>query len=252
MIERIEKPVLVKCGVLFGLMVLVLALCKVFPNAATGRQTGMVLNPPPRVPGHVTVVVEAARDEKKMLPKDTGIEKRSYVPLEHVDFTTDPPSVTEEGMLKAIHATLILSGNDPRSLHKPEVCLDAQGWVISRKEVVELTVNGRPLEVMDFTMFRNERGKDGKTPVRRRAHYVYWWIGKERSTPHDWERILRSDLDNLLHNINNRWGYPSVLVYVDRDEPGGDQAASERAYDWIRDYAPLFQKSLMDEPIGAP
>ena len=39
-----------------------------------------------------------------------------------------------------------------------------------------------------------------------------------------------------------RWAYPSVMVWVDNRTEEGE--AQERAYNFIRKYAPDFQKSL--------
>ena len=54
----------------------------------------------------------------------------------------------------------------------------------------------------------------------------------------------------MFRNVNDRWGYPSVQVMVDpvysREE--GREEARERALEFIRDYAPGFQKSLGATP----
>ncbi|NIP94892.1 MAG: exosortase-associated EpsI family protein, partial [Akkermansiaceae bacterium] len=211
-----------------------------FPNAATDPQTGMRLRLPESIPGYQSRRIEPRKLELKWLPPDTGILKRYYSPID------------AESDYEGLFATLILSGNDPRSLHKPEVCLDGQGWRIPRRQVVSLEVNGRDLEVMDFTIVTDQKSETGAL-VTVEAHYVYWWIGKDRSTPRDWDRIIYSDLDNLLRNVNNRWGYPSVMVYVDpsKEREQAHKEAQERAYDFIRNYAPVFQKSLSDPPASS-
>lgn len=233
-----EKRTIAKSCTLWGLVVVVVALCNAFPNAATNWQTGMWLRLPESVPGHIVREREPDKEELDILPSDTGIVKRSYIPRD------------AESPYEWVHATLILSGNDPRSLHKPSVCLDAQGWVITDKQVKKLEVNGHDLEVMDYTMYRDQKNEGGEL-VRIHSHYVYWWIGKDRSTPHDWKRIVFTDLDNLLRNVNNRWGYPSVMVQVDPEQEDGEEVARERAYDWIREHAPHFQKSLADPPADS-
>lgn len=237
----ISKSVLWKCITLAALMGATLAMCWAFPNAATDPQTGMVLELPETIPGHTGHHREPGEKELEWLPEDTGILKRLYQPVD------------SESPYEWISATLILSGNDPRSLHRPEVCLDGQGWRIIKREVVELDVDGQPLEVMDYWLERTEKDEDGEL-FYIRTHYVYWWIGKSRSTPHDWQRILYTDLDNLLRNVNNRWGYPSVMVQVDPTIPDQAQAhreAQERAYEFIRNYAPVFQKSFSENADSA-
>ena len=223
-----------------------IAFCMLFPNAAENSAAGMVLRLPGReeVPGYLGFERPISKEEKKWLPEDTGIKKMLYVP------TASRASNEAEAAEAGISVSLILSGMDRRSLHRPEVCLRAQGWRIAGKETVTLSVAGQDLKVMDFTLLRKVNEEDGS--VRNvRAHYVYWWIGASRSTPSDFERILYTVLDNMFRNVNNRWGYPSVLVYADlegKKTPGeiadADDKARKRAFSFIQQNASLFQKSL--------
>ena len=79
--------------------------------------------------------------EKKWLPSDTTYLKMTY---------------KEKGLnealasYRALHATLIVAGSDSRSLHRPQVCLTAQGWAIAQKEVVALQTTGGELSIMNF------------------------------------------------------------------------------------------------------
>lgn len=124
------------------------------------------------------------------------------------------------------------------------MCLDGQGWDIWKREVVTIDIDGTPLDVMDFHLRKKQPREDG-TLKEYRAHYFYWWVGKNSSTPHDVQRILISVLDNMFRNTNNRWGYPSVLVNVDVERgEAGEQEARARAIDFIRRYAPVFLKSF--------
>ncbi len=228
-------------AILKSALVLLLAgttigLCMAFPNAATDPATGMVMELPDRIPGCGTYEPPVSDEEKKWLPGDTGIMKRMYYPLTSRD--------GEEARQRAILATLILSGTDRRSLHRPEVCLDGQGWEIWKREVETLAIGDGTLDVMDFYLRKKIHQQDG-TLKQVRAHYVYWWIGKSTSTASDFERILITVLDNMFRNINNRWGYPSVMVNVDTDAgEGAEEEARQRAFEFIRQYAPMFQKGL--------
>lgn len=222
-------------------LVLVLAgttigLCVAFPNAATDPETGMVMSLPDRIAGCSTYEPPVSDEEKKWLPADTGILKRMYYPVTAVD--------AEEARARSIVATLILSGTDRRSLHRPEVCLDGQGWEIWKREVETLSIGDETLDVMDFHLRKKVHREDG-TLEQVRAHYIYWWIGKSTSTPSDFERILITVMDNMFRNVNNRWGYPSVMVNVDLSKgEAAEEESRQRAFDFIREFAPLFQKSL--------
>lgn len=240
------RHAIVRSGVALLLVSLTIVFCVCFPNAAENSAAGMILKLPGRdaVSGHVGFVRPVTKEEKKWLPEDTGILKMLYVPKESK--ASNESEATEAG----ISASLILSGTDRRSLHRPEVCLRAQGWRIAGKEVVDVSVGDQKLSITDFTIVRKLNEKDGV--IRNiRAHYFYWWIGAKRSTPSDFERILFTVLDNMFKNINNRWGYPSVMVYAELEEgmsmeeiQESDQKARVRALNFVRQHAPIFQKSL--------
>lgn len=239
------KQSLWRSGVVVGLAVVTVGLCNLFPNAAENSEAGMVLKLPGRdgVAGYVGYSLPPSEEEKKWLPKDTGLLKMQYLPEE-----MDPRN--RDALEHGISASLILSGNDRRSLHRPQVCLRAQGWHIAKREVVTVKVAGQDLEVMDFTLRRKINNEDG-TVTNVRAQYVYWWIGAKTTTPSDFKRILITVLDNMFKNINNRWGYPSVLVYADvegkitaEEIATADAEAREKALGFVQNHAPLFQKSL--------
>ena len=240
------RHAVIRSGVVMLFASVTIALCVCFPNAAENSASGMLLRLPDRdgVSGHVGFPRPVSKEEKKWLPGDTGILKMLYVPKNLQ--VSNEAEATEAG----ISASLILSGKDRRSLHRPEVCLRAQGWRIAGKETVDVSFAGKEIKVADFALTRKVNEEDGS--IRNvRAHYLYWWIGAKRSTPSDFERILFTVLDNMFRNINNRWGYPSVMVYAQLEDgmtpdeiKDADQDALKRAIGFVEQYAPMFQKSL--------
>ena len=86
-----------------------------------------------------------------------------------------------------------------------------------------------------------------------RAHYVYWFVGNDISTPSNLDRQLLSLRDSVLRNVNHRWAYPSVMARV-TDNLTSQQSGERRRDDaetvkmilsLIRSLAPRFQKDLM-------
>jgi len=222
---------LVRVQIMLLLGASTIMLCVAFPNAATNPEAGLVMQLPEHISGYVGFPREVSEEERYWLPWDTEMLKREYQPI----------GVTNESQtwLRSIAVTLILSGSDARSLHRPEVCLDGQGWDITGHEVVTLDVNGKPLPVMDLFIERTIERANGDLWTLR-ANYLYWWMGKEEATPHTWNRVLLSSMDNVFKNVNNRWGYPSVMVYTDENETGGRDAARQRAFYFIENYAHVF------------
>lgn len=216
-------------------------LCHIFPNAATTPESGLVLWLPDEILGSYSEERELSDEEKKILPPDTTKLSKSYIEKYLPDDTA---------RYRALSATLILAGADKRSLHKPEICLVAQGWTITKSEPVKLETKGGELEVMHLHLKRQMQSESEK-PVFQRAHYVYWWVARNESTAFSNKRLLISAYNNIFKNLNDRWGYPSIMVMT--DERYGDQGNEEsiqRAYDFINEHAPSFQKSLgaVDRP----
>lgn len=219
-----------------GLVAVTVGLCQMFPNAALDPESGVVLELPQVIPGYTSREVEMSDAEKYWLPPETSSVKRVYTPIHG----TTPSDRFYGGLT----ASIILSGADRRSLHRPEVCMTGQGWTIEKQEVVSLETEGGPLDVMDLHLKRKITEEDG-TEWYLHANYIYWWVGKEVSTPHSWKRILMTSLNNMFRNVNDRWAYPSVMVYTAKDSGNvGRVASRERALSYIKRYAPTFQKSL--------
>ena len=209
-------------------------LCQEFPNAATDPQSGMVMKLPKEIPGHVGFSREVSEEEKVWLPSDTEMLKMAYYPKN--------ARSQEEAVNRSISATLILSGSDQRSLHRPEVCLDGQGWAITDQPIVQLEVNGKKLKVKDLHLQRTQTQED-KSLKTIKAHYIYWWVGSNVSTADTAKRALISVKENILHNRNTRWGYPSIMTYVDSDRGEEREDAQKRIYSFLENYGAGFLKN---------
>ena len=228
--------------------------CLLFSKSPTDPRAGIVVWLPRSIPAHWGEEGSMGVAETAWLPDDTTFLKMTYFEKGFRRETT---------IKRALHATLIVAGSDSRSLHRPQVCLTAQGWTISKRELVTLKTSGGPLEVMDFHLNRFEKNADGSVRLNFRgnkvvthAHYVYWWIGPSSTTASDEEKVWSSVWNSILNGENERWAYPSVMVQVD-ERPGheiGDRDARRRAFDFIKEYAPSFQRSLgaQDRPDARP
>ena len=202
--------------------------------------------------------------EKRWLPEDTSFYKLSFADpdlLREAQSLNSFGSLGRENELRAayseaydygISATLIVAGSDSRSLHRPQVCLGAQGWRIGKREVMTIETSGGDLEVMNFHLAMNPKGENGEgirdkngDLVERKANYFYWWIGPDATTASDEKRVWIETWRSILKGRRERWAYPSVMVYVNPAE--GEEAstnACERAISFISEVAPGFQKSL--------
>ena len=138
--------------------------------------------------------VSASEGERAILPKDTEMAKEQY----------------QSSSGQFLSAQIVLAGGEKRSIHRPEICLPAQGWTLESGKVVPVKLsNGRELEVMRLTARRPVVLKDG-TKTELENVFYYWFVGKNVTTPYHLRRILLTNLDMVLHNVNHRWAYVVV------------------------------------------
>ncbi|HCN78020.1 MAG TPA: hypothetical protein DIT13_12605 [Verrucomicrobiales bacterium] len=218
-----------------------LAVCRLSPELSAGSEAGVVMTLPERTSLFMGRSEKPDTVEKTLLPADTQIVKMRYA-------TPRPPEERDR-----VDVTLVLAGAERRSIHRPEVCLDGQGWTILEQRVVPVELpGGCVLEVKDLLIEREWLDDAGGRRMLR-AHYVYWFVGSDVSTPNNWTRVWLSSWDNVLRSVNHRWAYPSLTAWVtegwDPALTGQRQRTSEQTLELIknliRELAPGFQKGLM-------
>lgn len=228
--------------ILFALCGMTLLLCQFSPQPKGANEVGVPAELP-MVAGSFVGEAEPPSDkERELLPADTLIVKREYRTPGRSNATRD-----------LAHASLVIAGNDSRSIHRPEVCLDGQGWTITDSRVREVKLlSGEVLRVRDLAIEREVLLADG-TKLPLRAHYVYWFVSADVSTPNNLDRQLISLRDSVLRNVNHRWAYPSVMARVtDNLTPQqsgerirNDAETVQMILSLIRSLAPHLQKREM-------
>jgi len=227
--------------VLIAAVSLAVLACRFSPEVRAGNVAGVVMELPAGIGRFIGDNEEPDKVEKEVLPADTQIVKMRYR-------TTAIPQMRDMA-----NVTLVLSGAERRSIHRPEVCLDGQGWTLLEARTVPVEIApGRMLEVKDLFVERPWLVKNG-TQKMLRAHYVYWFVGTDVTTPSNAERVWLTSWDNIARNVNHRWAYPSVTAWVtenfDPKESGQRRRNSEETMQLItgliRDLAPRFQREFM-------
>jgi hypothetical protein len=73
--------------------------------------------------------------------------------------------------------------------------------------------DGQPLQVMKLIIGRPVTLQNGQQKELT-SYFMYWFVGKDTTTPYHLVRILKTNLDMLLHNTNHRWAYVIVSAPV--------------------------------------
>lgn len=164
-----------------------------------------------------------AAAEKALLPPDTILLKKQY---------HDP-----EG--HSIFASVVLSGKERASIHRPEVCLVGQGSEITKRYILPVNLEGRgELDTMMMTLSHRRHDASGNV-IEGASYYDYWFVGNGRETPHHWQRMLWMATDRILFNRAHRWAYIAVAGQRRADT---DEYKAEAA-DFISRLHPLMSIS---------
>jgi len=227
--------------IILALCGLTALLCHSSPAARGGDDAGVTAELP-LVAGTYVGEAESQSDmEKKLLPGDTTQIKRTY--------RTPGRRVEERDVA---HASLVIAGQDTRAIHRPEVCLPGQGWTITDSRVLPVELpTGQQLYVRDLSLERLDQRSSDRRVLK--AHYIYWFVGKDVTTTSDAKRQWLSFSDSVFRQVNHRWAYPSVMAFVTRGMDPRQSGQRERTdtqtigmlLDLVRNLAPKFQKNLM-------
>lgn len=158
-----------------------------------------------------------ALGEHNILPPDTLIDRKLY---------TNPGG-------EQVYATVVLSRSEQKSIHRPQQCLPAQGFVIESTRVMAIPLPKRA--PLDLTVLRAERQTGG---AGARIVYAYCFAGGGRETASNTRRLLWMAWDNLVHGYRARWAYVSVQTA----DPGNGRTAEPRLAGFIRAVYPLIHR----------
>jgi hypothetical protein len=159
-------------------------------------------------------------EEYEQLPKDTEFIKSIY----------------QSAAGESVYVSIVLTGRDRESIHRPERCLVGQGHTILSRNVREFPVEGRdPLQVMVFLNEKKVEGAQGAYGYY--SYYAYWFVGQGRETPDHYMRMFWLAWDRVVHSVAHRWAYIAVAGRREKD--------SAECESQLRDFLPLLHKALV-------
>jgi EpsI family protein len=181
---------------------------------------------------------EVTAVERELLPPDTGFARRLYVAV------ADPR--------RQVFLSIVLSGRDRSSIHRPEICLVGQGWTITdatghRFEYSRHISVAAVLESFPATLLRVQR--EVVTPAtagKPRGRVVvpqlvaYWFVGGDAVVATHWQRLALDAWNRVVHARADRWAY----VLVQTDATDGEAAALARMQAVLDETLPVFQRPM--------
>ena len=152
-------------------------------------EAGVVMDMPTLIGEYWGTSQPVTPSELALLPGDTEFEKKIYQDISG----------------SSLSAQIVLSGGEKRSIHRPEVCLPGQGWSIQSGQVIPIQLsNGRNLKVMKLTLEREVEVSSGEIK-NLKSYFLYWFVGKDTTTPSHFVRLAKTNWDMVTKNIQHRW-----------------------------------------------
>ncbi|MFM7751772.1 MAG: exosortase/archaeosortase family protein, partial [Opitutaceae bacterium] len=177
--------------------------------------------------------------EREILPADTGYSRKTYVAV------ADPQ--------RQVFFSVVLSGRDRTSIHRPELCLVGQGWTIADSERRSLGAAGREGNPaaggIPVTLLRVRR--EVATPRGREVRpqlVAYFFAGPEGAVGGHTDLIRRDAWNRVRHGRADRWAY----VLMQTDARDGDAAALARMDEVLRGVWPSLVPSTRAPAPGEP
>jgi len=160
------------------------------------------------------------------LPKDTKFVKSVYT----------------NAAKESVFASIVLSGRERNSIHRPERCLKGQGHSIMTEYILKVPLSGRkPLRVKVALLERPYRTSEGMKTYY--SYYAYWFVGQDRETPSHYARMFWLGWDRIFHSRSHRWAY--IAISSERDATG--KAYEKQIIKFIQQIYPYIL--LKDSPL---
>jgi len=221
---RARLPLLLRPAVVAGLvMAFAAAEAGLLAHAAARTEqgrVGIVLAPDGRNPAVLPTFVgtdwfgrptEVTAAERQILPPDTGYSRKIYV------------SIADRS--QQVLLSIVLSGRDRTSIHRPELCLVGQGWTIEGAAEHRFRYPGAEGNEFPATVLRVRReaaAARGRVAVPQLV--AYWFVNADTVVATHWERLERDAWNRVVHGRADRWAY--VLLQTGADD--GESAAFAR------------------------
>jgi len=232
--DRQNAPAFAVAGLIAALAAGEMGFLRALSRSPAKGDVGVVLAAdgvnPVELPGFIGTEwigrrAEITAVERAILPPDTGYSRKTYVAFR------DPR--------EQVFLSIVLSGRDRTSIHRPELCLVGQGWTIGGKGDHRFAHPGEPDRTFPVTILRVQReirGPRGKIIVPQLT--AYWFVGADVVAGSHGDMFFRDAWQRLTQARADRWAY----VLMQTDAVDGEAAALTRMQTVLEAALPIFQR----------
>jgi hypothetical protein len=194
---------------------------------------------PEHVLDYESAEVEIPELVTNTLPKDTSFGQRLYKAPDEFE----------------ILGNVVLMCKDRTSLHKPQFCLQGQGWNVDQNASMTTTIAMKkpiPYDLPVVKLIASKEDSVGGKRVLDRGVYVYWYVadGALSASTSGFQRMWWMTWNLLRTGVLQRWAYVSYFATC---SPGQEDATFERMKQLITASVPEFQltPAPRETPVAA-
>lgn len=181
-----------------------------------------------RLPGWHGIKTQESDKERQILAHDTKFSKAIYKQLPRVPWEKPSPQFN----ISIVYSGKSLNG----SIHRPEVCLPAQGHMSLQGEVSQINLNNG--KTLKFTRLKSKLPTD-KLPSKR-LNFIHYYIFIGHNTichTHLW-RNIQDIIDRCIHGRIQSWAYFQAGTYWSPELGITEEEADKRLRTLISDLLP--------------
>jgi hypothetical protein len=235
-----------RLAILFLVVLVGMSATFLLPKSAA-QPFGVKLDLPATIGDWWGTDAEILEKEKSTLGAKTGTE---FARKRYTNYQL--PKLNNYGVL----VSMVLSGRDiNNSIHRPERCMDAQGYTILESEYINITLPGRGTfavkRLHNRRTLRDASGREilneNKEPISSEAYTYYWFVGEKAITASHFGRMFEDNWERILRGVSQRWAFITITGPIPMQRNPELQAQARKAADdvlqgFIKELAPLIHK----------
>jgi hypothetical protein len=201
-------------------------------------------------PGVKTRPIAGSQNLEVVLPEHVLDYDSEPIPLAELVTNTLPPDTSfgqryyrSVSASNEVQVSVVLMGGDRTSLHKPQFCLEGQGWQLGPSSFSTATVPVQrpyPYELPVGKLIASRLAEVNGRRQEVHGVYVYYYVADgELNISESGVGRMWSMARNLIRTgVLQRWAYVSYMVWC---YPGQEDATFERMKTFIAAAAPEYQ-----------
>ena len=177
-----------------------------------------------------TVEIPVSPTVRKSLPEDTRFITRMYI--------------NREGNQK-VDMTIVTSGKDKRSIHRPERCLQNQGYFLDDRRAITIRAPDSRLKdigVMKLRMKRSSVDPDTNEKIVDKLIVFYWYASVEHVTESNLRRLMYTAWDRMVLGKNYHWSYILIYSPLRGDDPKDEERVTKGLYNFMQEFFPKVER----------